>query len=142
MPYDQFWLVTLVQWALVAGQLGESEAAATLVEVLAPWAGQFAFTGAHLFGSVGHALALCEATLGRYDAAAKRFANALAAYEAFGAPAWAARLRLGWADMLAARDGTVDDEAQRLVREARSIGRRLGLRGIERRAGRLSRPSD
>ena len=110
VPYDQFWLVTLVQWALVAGQLGESDAAAILVQLLAPWAGQFAFTGAHLFGSVGHALALCEATLGRYDAAAKRFANALAAYEAFGAPAWAARLRLGWADMLAARGGTADDE--------------------------------
>ena len=29
-----------------------------------------------LFGSVGHALALCEATLGRYDAAAERFASA------------------------------------------------------------------
>ena len=41
VPYDQFWLVTLVQWALVTGSLGESDAAAILVELLAPWAGQF-----------------------------------------------------------------------------------------------------
>jgi len=138
VPYDQFWLVTLVQWALVTGQLGETEAAATLIELLAPWADQFAFTGAHLFGSVAHALASCEATLGRADAADGRFAGALAVYEAFGAEAWAARLRLGWADMLAARDAPGDDERARVLgEEARAVARRLGLRGIERQAERV-----
>jgi hypothetical protein len=138
VPYDQFWLVTLVQWALVAGQLRERQAAARLVECLDPWADQFAFTGAHLFGSVGHALALCEATLGHRDRATGRFSNALAAYDAFGAPAWGARLRVGWAEMLL-DDGTADDidDARTRALEARSIARQLGFPNIERDADQL-----
>ncbi len=97
VPYDQFWLVTLTQWGLVTGQLRESAAASALTTLLAPWAEQMAFTGAHLFGSAGHTLARCEATLGRYDDADRHFAGAMEAYERLGAPAWGARAppRLG-----------------------------------------------
>jgi class 3 adenylate cyclase/tetratricopeptide (TPR) repeat protein len=135
VPYDQFWLVSLVQWSLVTGHLREQSAAKELAALLTPWAGQFAFTGAHLFGSVAHALAVCEATLGRYAAATDHFNLALTAYENFGAPGWAARLRLAWADMLRARDGPDDpDQARALTLEAHSVAQRFQLNGIERRA--------
>ena len=135
VPYDQFWVVTFVQWGLVAGRLHDSAAAAVLMPILAPWSDQFAFTGAHLFGSVAHALAVCEATLERHADATARFTGALAAYESFGAPAWAARLRLSWADMLV-RMGAPEEAARArvLVEEALTVARQLGLRGIERNA--------
>jgi len=137
VPYDQFWVVTLVQWALVTGHLRESDAATVLAPLLAPWSDQFAFTGAHLFGSVGHALALCESTLGRRAEATDRFASALAVYESFGAPGWSARLRLGWSDMLATTGEPGDaDRARLLAHEAQVIARQFGFDGIERHAAR------
>ena len=62
VPYDQFWIVTLVQWSLVAGHLDARAAATSLLALLAPWPTQVAFTGAHVFGAVAHALAVCAAT--------------------------------------------------------------------------------
>ena len=138
VPYDQFWLVALVQWGLVTGHLRAQGVAEILAPLLTPWADQFAFTGAHLFGSVGHALAVCEATMGQFDSANARFAEALAVYESFGAPAWAARLRVSWADMLSSREAPTDhDRARALALDARSVAHQLGYRGIERQAERL-----
>ena len=124
-PYDQFWVVTLVQWALVMGELRDTAAAELLFPLLEPWADQFAFTGAHLFGSVAHALALCESTLGRRDDADTRFAHALEVYESFGAPSWAARVRLAWPR----------------ARRRRSFGRQRARRGACARCALLLRSS-
>jgi hypothetical protein len=138
VPYDQFWLVTLVQWGLVTGKLGEAEPASVLLSLLAPWADQLAFTGAHLFGAVRHAVALCEAAIGRYHEAAAHFKRCLAVYEELGAVAWNARLRLSWAEMLVRRGQPGDhNDARDLLLGAAATAERVGLLGIQRRAGRL-----
>jgi hypothetical protein len=138
VPYDQFWLVTLVQLGLVTGKLREAEPASMLLSLLAPWAHQLAFTGAHLFGSVRHAVALCEAVIGRYEVAADHFKTCLAVYEKLGALAWNARLRLSWADILVRRSEPGDhDHAGDLLLGAVAIAERVGLVGIQNRANRL-----
>jgi hypothetical protein len=138
VPYDQFWAVTLTQWGIVVGHLRDVAAATTIERLLEPWSGQMAFTGAHLFGAVEHALALCAATLGRHDDADLRFTSALAAYERFDAPAWVARLRIAWAQTVAARGGPDDvRRARELATAAQASSDALDLPGVGRHARRF-----
>ena len=139
VPYDQFWLVTLVQWALVAGQLarigGRDDARVPPRAVGRP-------VRVHRRASVRLGRSRprrVRSHPGRTVDAAARFADALAAYESFGAPAWAARLRLGWADMLVERDEPGDADHARDLAQGRSSrsGGSLGLGAVERTADRL-----
>jgi hypothetical protein len=135
VPYDQFWIVTLTQWSLVAGHLGAPGPAAMLHELLAPWCGQVAFTGAHVFGAVSHALGLTAGALERVDDAVRFFEDALATYAALDAPVWGARATLDSAAVLARRDESGDRaRATALTRDALAIARRHGAVGVGRRA--------
>src|SRR5262249_47994968 len=133
IPYDQLWLVTLTQWAMVAEQLGAPAPAAAAAERLEPWRRQVAFTGAHVFGSVALPLALCASVTTRFAVAEQHFADALEAHDRLGAPGWSARTRLGWARMLRSRSGPGDGEQARvLAGAARATARDLGCASIER----------
>ena len=139
VPYDQLWLVTLTQWAMVSERLGDSDAAAITYDLLAPWHDQIAFTGAHVFGSVELPLALSAATTKRYDVAEAHFAAALSAHEELGAPVWSARTRLGWARMLLARRGPGDaDRAHELAAAALGPARELACRAVAAEAARMA----
>jgi hypothetical protein len=135
IPYDQLWLVTLTQWAMVAEHLGAPAPAAAAAERLEPWRRQVAFTGAHVFGSAALPLALCESVTKRFDLAEQHFADALETHDRLGAPVWSARTRLGWARMLRSRSGPGDDgQARVLAGAARATARDLGCASIEREA--------
>jgi hypothetical protein len=143
IPYDQLWLVTLTQWAMVAEHLGEPDAAVSVAERLGPWPAQVAFTGAHVFGSVALPLALCESVTKRYDRAEEHFAEALATHEHLGAPVWSARTQLGWARMLRSRSGPSDPErARELASAARTTAQELGCAAIVRQASAMLDPGD
>lgn len=138
VPYDQFWTVTLVQWSLVAGHLGDAGPAQMLHDLLARWTGQVAFTGAHVFGAVDHALALTAATLGRVDDAEAYFDAANATYRALDAPTWAARALLDRSAMLRIHgDADQRAHAQQLIDDASTTAARHGAGGLVRRAQTL-----
>jgi class 3 adenylate cyclase len=143
IPYDQLWLVTMTQWAMVAHHLHEPDAAAAAAGLLGPWHAQVAFTGAHVFGSVALPVALCESVTKRFDLAEEHFDEALAAHERLRAPIWSARTRLGWARMLQSRSGPGDlERAHELARSAQTTARELGCASIERDASTLLVPAD
>jgi len=134
-PYDQFWIVTLTQWSLVAGHLRAAEPARLLHDLLAPWSAQVAFTGAHVFGAVAHALGLTAAAMDQFDDAERHFSAALATYRDLDAPLWAARAQLAWADLLGERDSDGDAaRARELAEDALAVARRYGAGGVEHRS--------
>ena len=138
-PYDQFWIVTLTQWSLVAGHLGAAGPAAMLHDLLAPWSTQVAFTGAHVFGAVAHALGLTAGAMGRHDDAERHFDAAVATYRDLDAPLWGARAQLAWANVLVERDAPGDStRARELTAEALAVARRYEAGGIEQRATAMS----
>jgi tetratricopeptide (TPR) repeat protein len=143
IPYDQLWLVTLTQWAMVAEHLGAPAPAAAVAERLTPWWQQVAFTGAHVFGSAAFPLALCESVTKRFDLAEQHFGEALDTHERLGAPVWSARTQLGWARMLRSRSEPGDDEQARvLAGTALATARDLGCVAIEREAATILDPGD
>jgi tetratricopeptide (TPR) repeat protein len=138
VPYDQFLIVTLMQWTLVAGALHAEHAAETLYELLAPWETQVAFTGAHVFGAVAHGLALAASTLRRFDDAERHFDHAASVYDDLDAPIWGARSMLARARMLLGRGDASDRERARvLVDRAAHVAAQFGCAEIERRAATL-----
>jgi class 3 adenylate cyclase len=141
VPYDQFWIATITQWSLVAGHLGAAGPAGTLHQLLAPWNGQVAFTGAHVFGATSHALGLTAAAMGRAENAHAHFDEAVATYHELDAPLWSARAQLDRADLLAGSDDPGDvARGQAIADEALAVARAFDARGVEARArGALAR---
>ncbi len=138
IPYDQTWLATMIEWSVVSARLQHGDAAALLYKRLTPWADQIAFTGAHVFGGVQLALALCAATSERLDDAERHFAAALATHERMGAPVWVARTELAWAEMLSRRgDSRSTARAVALAEHALRGASAVGAAGIEQRAREL-----
>ena len=79
-------------------------------------------------GSVSRPLALLATTLSRWEDAERHFDKALEVNERIGARSWLAHTRHDYAEMLTKRDGPGDAErARRLMAEARSVYRELGI---------------
>jgi len=95
-PFKNYgWLYETAILAEAAATIGEPSMVDTLAEQLEPFhdrcvlvAGAVCFTG-----SVAHYLGLLARAQGRDDAAAAYFADAIAAHERVGAPAWVARTK-------------------------------------------------
>ena len=94
-----------------------------------------AVSGGAAPGAVDHELARLSTVLGRFDQADIDFQSAARFHERLGAPAWLARTRLEWARMLLARRALGDaDRARKLLGQALTTARDLGLANMERRA--------
>ena len=132
------WLRNMTQLASVCAHLGDAEGAPVLHELLVPYQGQAASSGASWFGAVSHHLGLLATTLGHYEEAEERFAAAERTHEDFGAVPWTARSRLEWAEMLVRRNRPGDGErALTLLNQALDTATRLGLGTIDRRGRAL-----
>jgi hypothetical protein len=138
--YSPVWGTTVTDCAAVAAHLGDTESAAVLLELIAPYAGQWCFPSAGIAtGSMAHYLGMLCATLGDFGDAETHFAAAAATHTRMGAHAWLARTRLEWARMLLARAQPGDaDRARDLLGHALQTARELGLGNVERRAVALS----
>ena len=141
-PYDQFWLVTLVQWALVAGHLRAAEPARMLRELLAPGgAPRSRSTGAHVFGAVAARAAGLTAGATDHFAATPNATSPprWLTYRDLDAPVWAARAQLAWADVLIVRAGDGDSaRASELIDSTpMAAAQRFGAGGVELRATAL-----
>jgi class 3 adenylate cyclase len=103
LGYDQTQLCGLAMYADTAAQTGSVEAAATLYELLRPYADQFVWNGGASFGHARMYLALLAATLARQEQANADFAFACEFHHEHGLRVWEARSELGWAEALAER---------------------------------------
>jgi DNA-binding SARP family transcriptional activator len=131
LPFDEEWEVSLCLLAEVAAGLGERERAATLYELLLPYADRVAVGYPEIsLGSVSRFLGIAASTTGRFDEAARHFEDALAMNERIGARPWLARTQDDYAQMLLARGDPGDEEkARSLLDGARATYRELGMRG-------------
>ena len=129
------WIYALTVAAEVCSSVGDAQRAATLYDMLIPYRGLVATVGAAATGCVDHYLGLLAAVLGRIDEADGRFEAAAVMHERLAAPTWLARTRLEWARVLLARRRASDMErARKLLRQALTTARELGLAKVERLA--------
>jgi class 3 adenylate cyclase/tetratricopeptide (TPR) repeat protein len=138
LPVDSQWMLVVPWCAVVCAQLGDRPRARLLFDLLAPCASEVMFGAFVWVGAKAHYLALLATTLGDFDEAERRFADAATTHERIGAPHWLARTRLEWARMLLRRDRPGDTQrAQDLLAQALTIARERSLANIERRAVQL-----
>jgi hypothetical protein len=136
VPKDNLWLQTMLPCAAICAALGDR--LPVLVELLACYAEQVSFVGGGSLGTVAHYLALLATTIGDFEEAERRFAQAADTHARIGAPVWLARSRLEWVRMLLTRDQAGDAaRARDLLGQALASARELGLANIERRAVEL-----
>lgn len=130
-PIDQAWCVTMFWWADVCSRLGLTDQAAVLCELLGPFSGQLAASGAVFLGSVDWALGSLAATLGDHDRAAGHFAAAAEIEGRLGARLCLGRTHAGWAGALIARGRREDVEsAEDLLRRAEDTASALNAGAI------------
>jgi hypothetical protein len=112
-------------------RVGAIEQARQLYELLAPFSGQFAVSGAHVYGSIDWALAVVCTTLSQFDEAEQYFAAAAEIEGRLGAPLLLARTHTRWARALIARGRSGDlQRAQGMLEHAEHVVGRLGAHGI------------
>jgi class 3 adenylate cyclase len=133
MPWDIIWSQSIVTWADACRRLCLTDRAGELYELLAPFSGQLAISGAGVYGSIDWALGALATILERYEQAEGRFAAAAEIEQRLGAPLFLARTRAGWARALIAQGRPEElDRAQSMLEQADDTTQRLGAEGITR----------
>jgi hypothetical protein len=121
--------IGLAAWAAAAAD--DREAAHWLEPVLRPFRGVVMSGGVNEVASADRLLAGLVAVDGRHDEADELYASALALDERFGATAWTAHTRHGWARCLLARNGPGDrDRAADLRASSLETAEALGMRQV------------
>ncbi len=138
IPREASWPRAVTQASLICSRLGDRARAATLFDLLRPYAGHMVCTGLSSAGSVEHYLGLLVATLGRLDEADGLLARAEVAHGRVPAPTWLARTRLERGRVLLERGATGDPaKAHELLSSTLATAREYGLGRIERSAADL-----
>jgi tetratricopeptide (TPR) repeat protein len=138
---DEEWLVGVYLLAETCEILGDTERAAHLYEVLAPYGHLNAVAVPEFtLDSTSRALGLLAALLGRYEDAERHFEEALRMNARMGARPWVAQTEHDYARMLAARGEPGDRErALELAGRALEGYRSLGMDSYAADAARLQR---
>lgn len=141
-PRNFEWLHAMARWANVCVHLRAAELAQVLYDHLEPFAGQVAFSGVTVGGSVSHCLGGLAGLLGRYDETERYFARATAVHEKLKSPYLLALTQLSWARVL--MDRAAPGDAARAVELARLVhdaSQRHGFATAGRRAAELIPPA-
>jgi DNA-binding CsgD family transcriptional regulator len=136
VPQDALWIACMAYLAEVCAFLADTRRAATLYQFLRPYDGYNIVVGptAACYGAASRYLGLLAATMCHWEEAQHHFADALAMNAKTGARPWLAHTQHQYARMLLAR-GRPDDRplAMRLLDEALTSSRELGMRALEER---------
>ena len=129
LTFDEEWLLGMGFLAETAHLLQDTESAGVIYEAMRAYPDRVAIGLPEVStGSVSRPLALLATTLSRWEDAERHFDKALEVNERIGARSWLAHTRHDYAEMLTKRDGPGDAErARRLMSEARSVYRELGI---------------
>ena len=122
--WDTLRLVALAFYTEAASRLGAPDAAALVLEQMAPWRDHFIWSGALGYGHVRLWLGVAAATAGQPDEADEHFAFACRFHDENGLRLWSARSHLGWAEAFVARGerATAQEHASRALELARTHG--------------------
>ncbi|MCH8919893.1 MAG: hypothetical protein IIA23_04200, partial [Chloroflexi bacterium] len=137
LPRDENWLPGLCLLCSVCAFLGDTRRAASLYDLLLPYAGQNVVVGAAIFclGSASLYLGLVAATMSRWEAATQQFEDALEMNTRMGARSYAAQTQQAYADMLLTRDEPGDREkALELLASALDTAQELGMKPVVEQA--------
>jgi len=129
IPFDEEWEVSLCLLAETAARLGEDKRAATLYELLLPYADRVATSYPEVsVGPISRYLGLLASTIGRYDDAVECFERALDLGAKIGARPWLALAQDDYGYLLFGRAQPGDAErAQDLRDRARAAHTELGM---------------
>src|SRR5262249_49631901 len=133
IPRDMMWTYVLCRLCDVVSFFGDAERAATLYDLLLPYAARCATVGVGASrGSVARSLGLLATVLARYDDAARHFESALQMNAHIRARVWLAHTQHDYARMLVARDGPGDRaRATALAAQALATAREVGMKPLE-----------
>ena len=136
LPWDIIWSQSIVAWADACRRLCLTDRAGELYELLTPFSGQLAISGAGVYGSIDWALGALATTLERYEQATAHFAAAAEIEERLGAPLFLARTRAGWARALIARGHPEElEHAQTMLEQSEDTAEHLGAGLVAREVG-------
>jgi predicted ATPase/DNA-binding CsgD family transcriptional regulator len=144
IPRDALWASCIAYLAEVCAFLRDAPRAATLCQLLLPYAKRSIMAGGHTacLGSASHYLGLLAATMSRWEEAEAHFQDALGMHIKMGAKPWLVHTRYEYARMLLARHSasvmpsqapTSREKAASLLYEALLLSRDLGMRALEER---------
>jgi tetratricopeptide (TPR) repeat protein len=136
IPRDALWMACMTYLVDVCTFLGDRARAATLYQLLLPYAGHTVVIGNAVacYGAVSRYLGALATTLGRWEEAERHFEDALAMNARMEVWPWLAHAQYQYATMLLARDQPGDGEkAKELLKAALITARELGMRALEER---------
>jgi len=135
LPRDTSTMLTLGFYTITAAGLGDQAAADVLSEQLATACGPLVWQSQSSQGAIDVYRGMLAATLGRDDEADARLTAGIELNDRIGAPVWATRGQLFWAEQLARRgDQASDDRARQLFGAARAAAKSLGATALLERA--------
>ncbi|HEY2180602.1 MAG TPA: AAA family ATPase [Solirubrobacteraceae bacterium] len=126
---------TLALYADAAVQTGHIDAATMLYDLIEPWSDRVVWTYSMGYGHARMYLGMLAALLGEHESADQHLGFAFEFHERNGAPLWAARTLLGWANALAARGEAL--RAHEKAARALELSREHGYPLFEARAAPL-----
>ena len=135
-PRDALWIGCMTYLTEVCTFLGDIDRAATLYQLLLPYARHTVVVGggAVCYGAAARYLGMLATTMGRWEEAEQHFQDALAMNARMDARPWLAHTQYQYATMLLARHQSGDSEqAVLLFDEVLATARALGMRALEAR---------
>lgn len=84
LPRDNMWMTSVIGYAVIAIELNDADAAAQLLPVIEPYAGEVAFNGVTSQGPIAAYVGKLASLLGHHDLAEDHLRSALATAEGFG----------------------------------------------------------
>jgi class 3 adenylate cyclase/DNA-binding NarL/FixJ family response regulator len=145
LPRDALWVACITYLAEVCVFLQDTARAATLYQLLQPYAGHTVVVGGDVvcYGAASRYLGALAATMARWSEAEQHFAEALVMNARMGASPWLAHTQYQYAVMLLRRNQPGDPaKAVTLLHEALTTARALGMHALaERVNARMHQPA-
>jgi class 3 adenylate cyclase/DNA-binding NarL/FixJ family response regulator len=136
LTHNSLWVGSIAYLTEVCAFLGDAHHAATLYQLLLPYAGRTVVVGGGVvcYGAASRYLGILATIMQRWDEAEQHFHDALAMNARMGARPWLAHTQHAYAVMLLSRKQPGDrEQALSLLDEALGTARELGMRVLEER---------
>jgi hypothetical protein len=128
LPRDNIWMTSVIGYAVLAIELNDVDAAAQLLPVIEPYAGEVAFNGITSQGPIAAYVGKLESLLGHHDLAEDHLRAALATAEGFGWTYHRATTLFALAQGRHRSLGALDAEGRMWLSEAAKLCRAYGFR--------------
>ena len=127
LAVDNFWMTSVIAYAIIAIELDDRDAAAQLLTIIEPHAREISYNGATSQGPVGAYVGKLASLLGRHGEAEAHLKAALATATAFGWTYHRATTLFALAQARHRRLGSLDEEGQSWLSESSELCRAHGF---------------